>query len=87
MPRKNDHHPDEYIVKVQVPLFASRGGGRDVMVYNETRTIQEMLGMDQPSFDDLIDWMRGEPKAFFYAYSDKETKMLVLLRPAEWQEW
>ena len=87
MRRKNEHHPDEYIVKVQTPLFASPGGEHEVMVYNEDRTIHEMLGLDQTAFDDLVDWMQGEPKAFFYAYSDLKTKMLVLLRPAPWQDW
>lgn len=54
---------DQFIVKVQLPLFSS--GGAPVMVYNEDRTKTGMFDLTVKQYRELEQAMEGEPKAFF----------------------
>lgn len=65
------------IVKVQWPL----SGETNVLVYNEARTIMQIV----PCTEELWDTLKGKPKMFFHAHI--ENKMLVLDEPAHWQDW
>jgi len=76
-----------FIVKVQLPVTTT-SAALPVMVYNETRTVQQLF----PLTDDLLERMTiderfgPELKMFFWAVID-ENKMLHLDEFAPWQEW
>lgn len=74
---------DQFIVKVQLPLFSSAGA--PVMVYNEDRTKTGMFDLTVKQYRELEQAMDGEPKAFFYAHL--EGKGIVLDSIAPWQGW
>lgn len=74
---------DQFIVKVQLPLFSSAGA--PVMVYNEDRSKQEMFDLTVKQFRELSNALDGEPKGFFYAHI--ENKKIILDEPAPWQSW
>lgn len=68
------------IVKVQIPLLTFGGEG-EALFYNEDQSVHCMF----PVTEELLEWMEGEPKKFFYFHISK--KHIVLDEEAPWQDW
>lgn len=67
------------IVKIQLPLVST--GCPMALIYNESRTIEEIV----PVNADLERRMDGQNKAYFQA--NLEDGQLELISPAPWQNW
>ncbi len=70
------------IVKVQASLATNDPRGQLALIYNEDRTV-EWCG---PVSDEILAQLKGEPKAFFYAFLD-DKGVIQIKNPAPWQEW
>lgn len=77
---------DAYVVKVQLPLFASPGGMNDVLVYNEDRTVSQVFRLSDRDVGELREIMGGEPRGYFHAHTG-DTQMLELDSAAPEQDW
>lgn len=74
---------DQFIVKVQLPLFASDGA--PVLIYNEDKSRHAMVEVSAKEFNRLSNKMDGEPKGYFYAHAVHGE--IVLDEIAPWQSW
>lgn len=68
------------IVKVQIALNRTDA---PALVYNEDRSHEIFISVNEA----LEKAMRGQPKAFFYAYAVHDELIIDLNREAPWQDW
>ena len=68
------------IVKVQLPLNTNEVEPL-ALIYTKTRSFQAMV----PVTKDIVDAMKGQPKAFFHAHTNG--KNVILDKPAPWENW
>ncbi len=74
------------IVKVQLSLESNAVGhepGSRMLVYNKSRTVQFETDADA----EVVQKMKGRPKAFFHAAQEGREKPITILDEAPWQEW
>lgn len=69
-----------FIVKIQLPLPISAVA--EALIYNQDRTIQQILPVDES----ILGFMSGYVKVFAWAWLDSK-QMLRLEGLAPWQEW
>ncbi len=72
----------EHIVKVQLGINVPHGKQRQVLIYNEDKSLY--YEGDIPP--DVLELMGDQLKAFFHASLD-EKGMVSLDRQAEWEDW
>lgn len=86
---KKHRKPFRTILKVQLSIFTTRGGGgyndSTMIVYDETRK----FCYEGPTTPEIRKIMRGRNKAFFHAWLVPDGKgwQMQIEDEAEWQEW
>lgn len=72
--------PEQFIVKMQLPLFSTEG--QPILIYNEDRTIMHQ----QEATPELVALFHGEPKIYMVACITEDSQ-LGLIDYADDQEW